>query len=322
MDLLQLRYFCEVAETEHMTKSAQRLRIAQPALSQTILKLENELGCKLFDRTGRRIKLNANGRHLKQKAEKIISEVDSIPANLGEFQSERERLVSIDIESALGTGVRTVAAYKKLHPNALFKLSRKPESRESDIVVEARASLQALAGGYQAGDDAFEFEEDICLAVSRSCAPQGPIGIDELESLDLVALSPAHSFRLLCDQLCAAHGIRPNITFESECTDSILAIVELGCGAALIPAFSWTLVDSESTALVPIDEPGFKRRVCVTMPNRENATGESVRFFEFFKQRVFDFYAEQANVVSPWRHLDEVTPWARSRRRNPVIAGF
>lgn len=322
MDLLQLRYFCEVAETEHMTKSAQRLHIAQPALSQTILKLENDLGCKLFDRTGRRIKLNANGRYLKQKAEKILSEVDGIPGNLGEFQAQRDCTVSIDMESALGTGVRTIAAYKKLNPHALFKLSRQPESRESDVVIETHVPQQSLAGGCCDSGDAFEFEEDICLAIARDCAPAGVIGLGQLENLDLVALSQAHSFRRLCDQLCAAHGIRPYITFESECTDSILAIVELGCGAALIPAFSWTLINPETTVLMPINEPGFKRRVRVAMPDRARATAESVRFFEFFKQRILGFYAEEANVRNPWEHLGEATPWTKSRRSNPIVAGF
>lgn len=322
MDLLQLRYFCEVAETEHMTKSAQRLHIAQPALSQTILKLENDLGCKLFDRTGRRIKLNANGRYLKQKAEKILSEVDGIPGNLGEFQAQRDCTVSIDMESALGTGVRTIAAYKKSNPQAAFRLSRKPESEESDIVVEAYVAQQTLAGGWLDEGDAFEFEEDVCLAVAREGAPLGPVGVGALEGIDLIALSPAHSFRQLCDQLCAAHGIKPRITFESECTDSILAIVELGCGAAFIPAFSWTLLNAETTALVPVDEPGFKRRVRVRLSDREQASSESVRFFDFFKQRICDFCSDSANVLNPWEHLGEVTPWAKSRRRNPIVAGF
>lgn len=53
MELLQLKYFQTVARTEHMTKAAQELRIAQPALSVTIARLEEELGVPLFDRIGR-----------------------------------------------------------------------------------------------------------------------------------------------------------------------------------------------------------------------------------------------------------------------------
>ena len=62
MDLLQLNYFRTVAHLEHMTHAADELVIAQPALSQTIARLENELGVPLFDRLGRRIRLNLFGK--------------------------------------------------------------------------------------------------------------------------------------------------------------------------------------------------------------------------------------------------------------------
>ena len=53
MELLQLRYFHEVAQTQHMTNSAKRLGVAQPALTQAIRRLEGELDAKLFERAGR-----------------------------------------------------------------------------------------------------------------------------------------------------------------------------------------------------------------------------------------------------------------------------
>lgn len=62
MELLQLQYFRTVARMEHMTKAAKELRIAQPALSKTIARLEEDLGVPLFDRQNRQIKLNEFGR--------------------------------------------------------------------------------------------------------------------------------------------------------------------------------------------------------------------------------------------------------------------
>lgn len=56
MELLQLQYFRKVAELEHMTRAAEELRIAQPALSKTISRLEEDLGVPLFDRNGRQIR--------------------------------------------------------------------------------------------------------------------------------------------------------------------------------------------------------------------------------------------------------------------------
>ena len=63
MELLQLQYFSEVVRQKSVTKAAQLLHISQPALSQTIRRLENELGVKLFEKSGKGIQLTANRFH-------------------------------------------------------------------------------------------------------------------------------------------------------------------------------------------------------------------------------------------------------------------
>ena len=75
MEIFQLIQFQAVAELEHMTQAAQRLNLAQPALSRTIQNLENELGASLFDRSGRRMHLNENGRILLRYSRQILSSI-------------------------------------------------------------------------------------------------------------------------------------------------------------------------------------------------------------------------------------------------------
>lgn len=67
MDLLQLKYFQKVAQLKHLTQAANKLYISQPALSQTIARLEKDIGVPLFNRTGRQINLNEYGRVFLKK---------------------------------------------------------------------------------------------------------------------------------------------------------------------------------------------------------------------------------------------------------------
>lgn len=64
MELLQLKYFRELAQSQHLSKTAEKLHIAQPSLSQTLRRLETELDTPLFDRVGKRIVLNDYGKFL------------------------------------------------------------------------------------------------------------------------------------------------------------------------------------------------------------------------------------------------------------------
>ena len=92
MDIQQLKYFLDVSQTEHMTKSAKRLNIAQPALSRSVSRLEHELGVSLFDREGRGLQLTDEGRLLQRKLTPLLNELDSLCQEVKGVHAERREV--------------------------------------------------------------------------------------------------------------------------------------------------------------------------------------------------------------------------------------
>ena len=76
MELTHIRYFLEVARTEHVTQSAKTLCIVQPALTHALHKLEDEIGVKLFRTQGRNIKLTEAGEYFYRKAKPLYDDID------------------------------------------------------------------------------------------------------------------------------------------------------------------------------------------------------------------------------------------------------
>jgi DNA-binding transcriptional LysR family regulator len=81
MSLQQLQYFVAVAEEQHVTRAAERLRVSQPPLSRQIQALEEELGQPLFERRGRGIALTEFGRYFATKANAILAHVATVVAD-------------------------------------------------------------------------------------------------------------------------------------------------------------------------------------------------------------------------------------------------
>lgn len=82
MDLLQLRYFCYAAETESFAKAASRFRVPPSGISQSVKRLETELGQPLFERSANRIKLNEAGKGFYQKASEALEILDNAKNSL------------------------------------------------------------------------------------------------------------------------------------------------------------------------------------------------------------------------------------------------
>jgi len=76
MELRHLRYFVVVGEEQHYGRAARRLRVAQPALSRQIQDLEDEIGCQLFDRLPRGVKISAAGKSFLEDARRVLQHVN------------------------------------------------------------------------------------------------------------------------------------------------------------------------------------------------------------------------------------------------------
>src|SRR5271155_2978269 len=115
MEIHQLRYFCAVARDRNFTRAAAREHVAQPSLSQQILKLEDELGAKLFDRLGRGVRLTTFGETFLPRAQAILRE-------MGEAKSEIRQLAGTDSGSVILGVIPTIAPY--FLPSRLARIAR------------------------------------------------------------------------------------------------------------------------------------------------------------------------------------------------------
>ena len=101
MELLQLWYFREIAHSGHLSRTAEKLHIAQPSLSQMLKRLENELGISLFDRIGKRLVLNENGVIFLKYTDQIFSALNNAKLELAEHIGEKmKKQVILCVSSA------------------------------------------------------------------------------------------------------------------------------------------------------------------------------------------------------------------------------
>ena len=105
MELRHLRYFVAAGEEQHFGRAAERLRIAQPALSRQIQDLENEIGFELFDRLSRGVKLSAAGESLLEDARGILRDVNEAIMRAGKVAHRTGTLRVGFIESLSWHGV-------------------------------------------------------------------------------------------------------------------------------------------------------------------------------------------------------------------------
>ena len=139
MEIQQFHYFLIAAKYEHMTKAAEILHIAQPALSQSIQRLETELGVKLFNRKGRNIALNDYGRLLQKRLRPIMSAIEQIPLEFAEVSHNRSYPIRLHV--AAGTALMTefLIRYQERHPGTAFQLTQEHEHDDWDIALTTSA---------------------------------------------------------------------------------------------------------------------------------------------------------------------------------------
>lgn len=241
MELLQLQYFLTVARLEHMTKAAEELRIAQPALSKTIARLEDDLGVPLFDRQNRQIRLNPFGKAFLQKVETALNALEEGKrevADLAGMERGRIYLATTTLERLS----KPLRAFREQYPDVHFRITQvAPASmKEMEKLLEkgqvdlcfVPASLQ------QEGIQEIPvLKAEVCLAVPPGHWLEGreSIQLHEVAEEPFIEYREGHPFRQTNEHFYLQGGIQPTIVCEVEEPAALASLVLAGLGVAFVP---------------------------------------------------------------------------------------
>lgn len=259
MELLQLRYFLSAAEYQHITKAAASLQIAQPALSQAIHRLEEELGVMLFERKGRNIELNDSGRLLQSRLIPLISALDRIPQEIKEGQYAANHTIHLQLLAASSLITNCIIAYRALHPDVNFQLYQSDTHADYDLCVTAIRPDQPH--GEQ--DYTVMLEEDLYLAVPANSryGSRKSICLSETMNDGYICLAGSRPIRQICNSFFAEADFTPNVIFESDTTESVRNLIAAGLGIGFWPQYSWGPLSTTHVLLLPIADQMCRRNI-------------------------------------------------------------
>jgi len=244
MEFHQLRYIRAIAETGSFSRAAERCQIAQPSLSQQVLKLEEELGTKLFDRLGRSVRLTEAGRAFLPHARSILNQMEAARASVANQVADVRGSVVAGVIPTIAPYLMPAyaAAFARAYPDAKLRIVEET----TPILVEELRSLSVdlaiLALPLRHKDlEVFPLGTEPLYAVLPEDHPHAgakSVALRELRGESFVMLRDGHCFRDLSIAACAHARVEPRIAFESDQFRSVLGMVAAGVGVSLVPAMA------------------------------------------------------------------------------------
>jgi DNA-binding transcriptional LysR family regulator len=243
MQLQQLLYFVTVAETQHFTRAAELVHVAQPSLSQQIRALEKELGAELFSRARGNVALTEAGETLLPLARRILADAETARLEVQELAQLRRGRVRLGATPSLCTGLLpdVLRVFHDRHPGIRLLIE---EGGSHDLVRQlARGALDLalivlpLPPASPALTTVELLREDLVVVSSAAVPPpRRPVRIADLRHQPLVMFRHGYDLRELTVAACRAEGFEPSFTVEGGEMDAVLGFVRAGLGIAVVPS--------------------------------------------------------------------------------------
>jgi DNA-binding transcriptional LysR family regulator len=243
MELSQLRYLVALAEELHFTRAAAREHVAQPALSQQIRRLEDEVGLALVERTTRRVSMTEAGELLVARARRVLAELDAAHAELGALRGVQSGRVLVGTMHTMGPidVALVLAEFHNRHPG--IELTVRENSSEElaemlrvDELDLAFLSVTERMESHGLGLHQLVSEElVVVLPPTHRLARRARVRMVDLSQEQFISFRPGARLRELLSAAGAQAGFDPHVTLESNESRRIRRLVSRGMGVAILP---------------------------------------------------------------------------------------
>ncbi len=285
MELLQLKYFFDSAKTESFAKTAEKYMVPASSVSASIKRLEQELGCKLFDRTSNRVVLNQNGKRLQQSLCVVFDELEQAADALS-HQTADDRQIKLLVTAMRGRITDYIIEFKENYPNIIFNTVfsfDETDPSRYDIIID-------VADNKDKYPDYEQF--DLCTqriyfrAAAHHPLTGRTLTVKQLCNQPFVSMGDEAHLQKLLLQTCKRAGFAPKIIAESNDTLCYRKFIESGVALGL--GREYLSNNSVQHKIVNLDVMDFNERQTVCGYYKKSAAyGNIQNFIEFLKKKAF-----------------------------------
>lgn len=273
MELRQLRYFVTVAELQNFTRAAAAVRIAQPALSRQIRKLEGELGALLLHRDGRSAILTDAGKKFYAHARSVLREIDDAKQDLLEEKETPTGSVGFGFPPHVGPtfAVSLVKRFTELCAKAHLRVVEGFSNQLADWLFTGRldAALLYNASNYKHLRTEFTVNEDMCLVgpPGDRNTSGGQVAFSRLAGLPLIVPDRPSNTRARLEEAMAEANVTLEFSMEVDSLSTIKRLVASGQGYALLTFVTiHGEVESRQLSAAKVIKPSLRMPLSLATP--------------------------------------------------------
>lgn len=277
MEFLQLRYFFESAKNGSFAKTAQKYMVPTTSVSSSVKRLENELGCKLFDRLSNKIILNQNGIKLQQSLLIVFEELDRTVDSLSAFANDTSEIKML-VRAMRYQITDYIVEYKTKHPNITFKTVfdfDETNFEDYDIIIDDKPEL------YE-GYESFE----ICSKqIKLKCSASNPIcnqklTLKQLCNQPFISMGEKSSMHQMLIKACARVGFTPDIVVKTNDISCYNKCLKAGVGIGLGRDDGSS---TDSVKFLDVTDFNITQTVCAYY-KKHSAYGNIAHFLKFIEK--------------------------------------
>lgn len=263
----EMEYLLRIRREKGIARAAQSLYIAQPSLSQILMKLEEECGFALFTREKDGVRETNEGSRFLDQVEELAGIYRKMRRQLEEFQQLKRGLVSFGIPINLGTSLLPdiLPRFSALYPGVEVRFFENNSVELDRMVLEGRTDFNIMH--FQSPKETLEYEilgvDPFCLAAPSSWGErlglkEGAIGKRELKELEpepFIMVARGQKLRQTADEILSQAQVKPKVLCSTKSMETAKRLVAAGMGLTLLPmSYTTLLSDRKGILCVPISE--------------------------------------------------------------------
>lgn len=290
MTLTQLRYFKMIVDTGYVGKAAEKLSITQPTLSKAIGLLEDELGVKLLEKSGRNIMVTRYGRCYYEHISRALDALERGNHELKLLQNEYEGEINLGFSYSLGESFipNTIQAFQSEEGNEKihFRLKQANSLHIMDLLKDEKVDVAICS--YRDEVPGVEFvpvlsrELVALVGENHPLAAQDSIQMSDLEDEPFIHFNSESSFQVFLNNLFAQKNVHPQINYEVNEDSLIAGLVEKGFGVSIVPRIM--ILDSFNIKALPISDVDEREQINFAYLKNGFHTMVVKKFIEFMKE--------------------------------------